>query len=131
MRSDTPAADEAAAKPKGLALSGGPASVYDKGAPQIDPKIFSLGVPVLGICYGLLLMANHLGGRVVFFGRREYDAGVVHIINGSVPFGGLGEHLDEFISNSDELTTVRKGYRIAGTTEGSEFGGVEDRQRKL
>ena len=66
IRFDTRAAEIAALKPKGLILSGGPASVYDKGAPQIDPKIFSLGLPVLGICYGLMLMANHLGGRVVF-----------------------------------------------------------------
>ncbi len=63
VRFDTPAAEIAALKPNGLILSGGPASVYDRGAPQIDPNIFSLGVPVLGICYGLMLMANHLGGR--------------------------------------------------------------------
>jgi carbamoylphosphate synthase small subunit len=52
---DTPAAEIAALKPKGLILSGGPASVYDKDAPQLDPRIFSLGIPVLGICYGLML----------------------------------------------------------------------------
>src|SRR5450432_1762943 len=56
------AAEIAAAKPNGIVLSGGPASVYDKGAPQVDPAIFSLGIPVLGICYGLMLMAHHLGG---------------------------------------------------------------------
>ena len=68
---DTPAAEIAAAKPNGLILSGGPASVYDKAAPQMDPQIFSLGIPVLGICYGLMLMAHDLGGKVVFTGRRE------------------------------------------------------------
>ena len=51
--------------PNGIVLSGGPASVYDKNAPQIDPEIFSLGIPVLGICYGLMQMAHHLGGKVV------------------------------------------------------------------
>src|ERR1044072_6899998 len=76
IRFDTPATEIAALKPNGLILSGGPASVYDKGAPLIDSKIFSLGVPVLGICYGqipvlgicygLMLMAHHLGGNVVF-----------------------------------------------------------------
>ena len=79
IRFDTPAAEVAALNPNGLILSGGPASVYDKGAPQIDSEIFSLGVPVLGICYGLMLMAHHLGGRVVFTGRREYGAGVLHV----------------------------------------------------
>src|ERR671931_1918622 len=90
MRFDTPAADVAALQPKGLILSGGPASVYDKGAPQIDPEVFSLGVPVLGICYGLMLLAHHLGGQVVFTGRREYGAGVLHIAKRSDLFDRLG-----------------------------------------
>jgi GMP synthase (glutamine-hydrolysing) len=131
IRFDTPAAEVAASKPKGLILSGGPASVYDKGAPQIDPKIFSIGVPVLGICYGLMLMANHLGGRVVFSGRREYGAGVLHIKNGSELLGGLGEQLDVWNSHGDEVTTLPKGFRVAGTTEGCDFAAVEDPQRKL
>jgi GMP synthase (glutamine-hydrolysing) len=131
IRFDTPAAEVAASKPKGLILSGGPASVYDKGAPQIDPKIFSLGVPVLGICYGLMLMANHLGGRVVFSGRREYGAGVLHIKNGSELLGGLGGQLDVWNSHGDEVTALPKGFRVAGTTEGCDFAAVEDPQRKL
>jgi GMP synthase (glutamine-hydrolysing) len=131
VRFDTPAAEVAASKPKGLILSGGPASVYDKGAPQIDPKIFSLGVPVLGICYGLMLMANHLGGRVVFSGRREYGAGVLHIKNGSELLGGLGEQLDVWNSHGDEVTALPKGFRVAGTTEACDFAAVEDPQRKL
>src|SRR5256886_7215445 len=131
IRFDPAAADVAASKPKGLILSGGPASVYDKGAPQIDPKIFSLGVPVLGICYGLMLMANHLGGRVVFSGRREYGAGVLHIKNGSELLGDLGEQLDVWNSHGDEVTALPKGFRVAGTTEGCDFAAVEDPQRKL
>jgi GMP synthase (glutamine-hydrolysing) len=131
IRFDTPAVEVAALKPKGLILSGGPASVYDKGAPQIDPGIFSLGVPVLGICYGLMLMAHHLGGRVVFTGRREYGAGVLHIKNGSELLGGLGEQLDVWNSHGDEVTALPKGFRVAGTTEGCDFAAVEDPQRKL
>src|SRR5437667_116319 len=69
----------AALAPNGIILSGGPASVYDKGAPQIDTEIFSLNIPVLGICYGLMLMAHHLGGQVVFTGRREYGPGTLRI----------------------------------------------------
>jgi GMP synthase (glutamine-hydrolysing) len=131
VRFDTPAAEVAASNPKGLILSGGPASVYDKGAPQLDPGIFSLGVPVLGICYGLMLMAHHLGGRVVFTGRREYGAGVLHIKNDSELLGGLGEQLDVWNSHGDEVTALPKGFRIAGTTEGCDFAAVEDPQRKL
>src|ERR1700761_2666972 len=70
-------------KPNGIILSGGPASVYDKGAPQVDPEIFSLGIPVLGICYGLMLLALHLGGQVRFTGRREYGAGTLDITDSS------------------------------------------------
>ncbi len=128
---DTPAAEIAALNPNGLILSGGPASVYDKGAPQIDPNIFSLGVPVLGICYGLMLIAHHLGGRVVFTGRREYGAGVLHVKNGSELLGGLGEQLDVWNSHGDEVTALPQGFRIAGITEGCSFAAVEDPQRKL
>jgi GMP synthase (glutamine-hydrolysing) len=131
IRFDTPAAEVAALKPRGLILSGGPSSVYDKGAPQIDPEIFSLGVPVLGICYGLMLMAHHLGGRVVFTGRREYGAGIMHIRNGSELLGGLGEQLDVWNSHGDEVTALPKGFHVAGTTEGCDFAAVEDRQRNL
>jgi GMP synthase (glutamine-hydrolysing) len=131
IRFDTPAAEIDALKPNGLILSGGPASVYDKGAPQIDPRIFSLGVPVLGICYGLMLMANHLGGRVVFSGRREYGAGVLHVKNGSELLGGLGKQLDVWNSHGDEVTALPKGFRVAGTTEGCDFAAVEDPERKL
>ena len=131
VRFDTPAAEIAAAKPKGIILSGGPASVYDKGAPQMDPKIFSLGIPVLGICYGLMLMAHHLGGQVVFTGRREYGAGMLHIKNGSQLFDGLGNQLDVWNSHGDEVTALPEGFRIVGTTKGCDFAAVEDRQRKL
>jgi GMP synthase (glutamine-hydrolysing) len=131
IRFDTPAAEVAALKPNGLILSGGPASVYDKGAPQIDSEIFSLGVPVLGICYGLMLMAHHLGGRVVFTGRREYGAGVLHVEKGSELLGGLGAQIDVWNSHGDEVTALPKGFRVAGTTEGCNHAAVEDPQRKL
>ena len=131
VRFDTPAAEIATAKPKGLILSGGPASVYDKGAPQMDPEIFSLGIPVLGICYGLMLMAHHLGGEVVLTGRREYGAGMLHIRNGSELFDGLGSQLDVWNSHGDEVTALPKGFRVVGTTEGCDFAAVEDPNRKL
>src|SRR5246500_2569631 len=131
IRFDTPAAEVAAMQSKGLILSGGPASVYDKGAPQVDPEIFSLGVPVLGICYGLMLMAHHLGGEVVFSGRREYGAGMLQITNGSELFDGLGSQLDVWNSHGDEVTKLPKGFRAAARTEGSDFAAVEDSTRKL
>ena len=131
VRFDTPAAEIAKLKPKGLILSGGPASVYDKDAPHLDPEIFSLGIPMLGICYGLMLMAHHLGGQVVFTGRREYGAGTLHIANGSQLLDGLGPQIDVWNSHGDEVTALPKGFRAAGRTESSNFAAVEDPQRKL
>src|SRR6516162_3076720 len=98
-------------QPNGIILSGGPASVYDKGAPRMDPEIFSSGVPILGICYGLMLMAHHLGGKVEFSGRREYGAGVLQVTNGSQLFAGLGSHLDVWNSHGDEVTALPQGFR--------------------
>lgn len=131
IRFDTPAAEIAALQPRGLIFSGGPASVYDKGAPQVDPEIFSLGIPILGICYGLMLMAHHLAGQVVFTGRREYGAGVLHLAEQSELFNGLGNQLDVWNSHGDEVTALPKGFRVVGTTEGCDFAAVEDPQRKL
>src|SRR5437867_12237249 len=65
--------------PAGIILSGGPASVYEPGAPQLDPHIFELGVPVLGICYGHQLMARTLGGEVAATGQREYGSTALHV----------------------------------------------------
>jgi GMP synthase (glutamine-hydrolysing) len=131
IRFDTPAAEVEKLRPNGLILSGGPASVYDKSAPHVDPEIFSLGIPVLGICYGLMLMAHHLGGQVVFTGRREYGAGTLHIANGSQLLDGLGPQIDVWNSHGDEVTALPKGFRAAGRTESSNFAAVEDPQRKL
>jgi GMP synthase (glutamine-hydrolysing) len=121
----------AALAPNGIILSGGPASVYDKGAPQIHPETFSLGIPVLGICYGLMLMAHHLGGKVVFTGRREYGSGTLRITKRSELFDGFGSQLDVWNSHGDEVTALPKGFRVVATTEGCDFAGVEDPQRKL
>src|SRR5256886_3221492 len=128
---DLPATEIKKLNPNGIVLSGGPASVYDKGAPQIDAEIFSLGIPVLGICYGLMQMAHHLGGKVVFSGRREYGAGMLHITNGSELVDGLGNQLDVCNSHGDEVTALPKGFCTAARTEGCDFAAVEDRQRKL
>src|SRR5438309_1827435 len=75
----TPAREVKKLGARGIILSGGPASVYGKGAPQLDPELFRLGLPVLGICYGMQLMGFHLGGKVEHSSRREYGAGMLTI----------------------------------------------------
>lgn len=116
---------------KGIILSGGPASVYDKNAPQVNPEIFSLGLPVLGICYGMQLMAHHLGGAVEFSDRREYGSGMLHVKNGSQLFAGIGEQLDIWNSHGDKVTQLPTGFTAAARTDNSDFAAIEDPQRKL
>jgi GMP synthase (glutamine-hydrolysing) len=131
VRFDIPAEEAALLKPKGIVLSGGPASVYDERAPHPDPKIFSLGIPVLGICYGMQLMAHHLGGQVEFSERREYGAGMLHVSNGSKLFDGIGEQIDIWCSHGDNVTTMPAGFRSAAHTENAPFAAMEDPVRKL
>jgi GMP synthase (glutamine-hydrolysing) len=76
-------------------------------------------------------MAHHLGGQVVFTGRREYGAGMLHIKNGSELFDGLGKQLDVWNSHGDEVTALPKDFRVVGTTDGCDFAAVEDPERKL
>ncbi len=131
VRCDITAAEVEDMTPKGIILSGGPASVYEKSAPQIDRQIFSLGIPVLGICYGMQLMARHLGGEVEFSGRREYGAGLLQIDKLTPLFDGLGEHLDIWNSHGDKLTALPEGFRAVAHTENSPFAAVEDPKRRL
>jgi len=130
-RFDISASEIAKLKADGIILSGGPASVYDKGAPHVDPQIFSLGIPVLGICYGMQLMAHHLGGQVEFSARREYGPGILHVTNGSPLFDGIGDQLDIWNSHGDKVTALPTGFRAAARTESSKFAAIEDPKREL
>ena len=131
VRFDLSAAEIAKLKANGIILSGGPASVYDKGAPQVDPQIFSLGIPVLGICYGMQLMAHHLGGQVEFSARREYGPGILHVTNSSLLFDGIGDQLDIWNSHGDKVAALPAGFRAAARTENSKFAAIEDPKREL
>ncbi|MGH8093147.1 MAG: glutamine-hydrolyzing GMP synthase [Chthoniobacterales bacterium] len=131
VRCDITAAEVEGMAPKGIMLSGGPASVYEKSAPQIDLQIFSLGIPVLGICYGMQLMARHLGGEVEFSGRREYGAGLLTIAENTPLFEGLGEHMDIWNSHGDKLTALPECFRAIAHTENSPFAAIEDPKRRL
>ncbi|PYK92716.1 MAG: GMP synthase (glutamine-hydrolyzing) [Verrucomicrobia bacterium] len=131
VRFDISAADVKKMKPNGIILSGGPASVYDQDAPHVDPQIFSLGIPLLGICYGMQLMAHHLGGQVEFSARREYGAAVLHVMNGSKLFEGLGPQLDIWNSHGDKVTALPAGFHAAARTENSPFAAIENSERNL
>jgi GMP synthase (glutamine-hydrolysing) len=101
-----------ALKPKGLILSGGPASVYEPGAPQLPDWIWDSGLPVLGICYGMQLIANGLGGRVAPADRREYGPAELEIIGESPLFAGLPGHLDVWMSHGDHVDALPEGFDL-------------------
>ena len=127
---DITAGELAKLAPRGLILSGGPASVYGKNAPHPDPAIFELGVPVLGICYGMQLMAHHLGGKVEPSDRREYGPGHLHFVRPSPLFAGLGESIDIWNSHGDRLTRLPRGFRSVAKTDNSPYAAIEHRGKK-
>ena len=116
---------------KGIILSGGPASVYARKAPHPDPAIFDLGIPILGICYGMQLMAHHLGGRVAPGGKREYGHGVLQRASGCALFSGLPRTLKVWNSHGDKLTRFPKGFRSVARTENSEYAAIEHHAKRL
>jgi GMP synthase (glutamine-hydrolysing) len=132
LRYDTPARELAKLKPRGLILSGGPASVYANGAPLPDRKIFRLGVPVLGICYGVQLFAQFLGGRVEKGRKREYGKGTLTVKDSSCAlFAHLPGKLQVWNSHGDKLTKLPRDFKPVAVTENSEYAAIENRARKF
>ena len=132
VKYDTPAAELAGMGAKGIILSGGPASVYAKTAPQPDPALFGLGLPVLGICYGLQLMGYHLGGKVEPGERREYGPGTLEVEAADCPlFQGLIAKLDIWNSHGDKLQALPEGFRAVARSENSPFAVIEHPVKRL
>ena len=127
----TKAAVLRASRPKGIILSGGPASVYAKGAPKVDKAIYDLGIPILGICYGMQLVSRDLGGNVERSERREYGAGRLKVDRRSDLFHGLPAELEVWNSHGDKVTKMPKGFRALGTTENSPHAVIGDTKREI
>jgi GMP synthase (glutamine-hydrolysing) len=128
----TSAAEIAAMKPSGLILSGGPSSVYEAKAPLPDKALFALGLPVLGICFGLQLFAQFLGGRVEKGLKREYGKGTLMVKDPSCAlFARLPEQLQVWNSHGDKLTKIPRGFKPVAVTENSEFAAIENRAKKF
>lgn len=102
--------------PKGIIFTGGPASVYQENAPKCDSKIFELGIPILGICYGMQLMTHVLGGKVNRADKREYGTTNVKINNSSKLFTGLGDSNDCLMSHTDFVEKLPVGFENIGST---------------
>ena len=116
--------------PAAIVLSGGPASVYAEGAPQLDPALFDLGVPVFGICYGFQAMAQALGGTVARTGTSEYGRTELKVAGGEL-HSGLPETQPVWMSHGDAVTSAPQGFEVVATTAGAPVAAFENRAREL
>jgi GMP synthase (glutamine-hydrolysing) len=128
---DVPASRLRELAPRGIVLSGGPASVYADRAPAVDPAALSMGVPVLGICYGQQLLAQNLGGRVGSGSVREYGPAQLHRVASSPLLDGLEPEETVWMSHGDEVDSLPPGFRVLATTEDCPHAAIEDPARQL
>jgi GMP synthase (glutamine-hydrolysing) len=117
--------------PKGIIFSGGPSSVYEKNAPDCDLEIFHSQIPVLGICYGMQLMAQSLGGKVVPSQRREYGKAELFVDSPELLLEGIHSPNIVWMSHGDKVTEVVNGFKILGHTSNTAIAAMGDAQRKL
>jgi GMP synthase (glutamine-hydrolysing) len=116
--------------PAGIVLSGGPSSVYDAGAPKCDPNVLSLGVPVLGICYGLQWIAHTLGGEVSRAGKREYGRMTLDVADTTGLLAGFPKTLNTWNNHGDHVLQLPKGFRCTGRTDNA-ISAAEDSDRRI
>ncbi len=128
---DTPVEEIVAMKPSAIILSGGPRSVYDKNALTIDKKIFELGVPVLGICYGMQLMAHLLDGKVESSDTREYGRAEAEFDINSPLFKGVKSPSMVWMSHGDKVIKVPEGFEIIASTEDTEVAAMGNFEKRL
>jgi GMP synthase (glutamine-hydrolysing) len=120
-----------ALKPSGIILSGGPDSVCREGSPSVPPELFECGVPILGICYGLQLIAQNLQGRVVPGGdRREFGKAMVDILEADTLFAGLAERFQAWMSHGDRVDKLPPGFKILAQSGGI-IAAAADEKRKI
>lgn len=129
MRHDTTADALRVNPPKGLVLSGGPASVLTAGAPDCDPNLFALGIPVLGICYGMQLMAHRLDGTVQPGNHREYGRAVISITSPAGLFQDVPTELPVWMSHGDQVDTLPSGFQTLARTPSCPHTAIADIER--
>ena len=128
---DMPLDEIKARKPSGLILSGGPSSVYEEGAPGCDPGLFELGIPVLGICYGMQLMAGSLDGRVEKTGAKEYGKTALTVLEEGVLLDELPLEQTVWMSHGDSVTQAPSGFKVTAGTASSPVAAMESEKRGL
>ena len=126
---DLPVSEIAALDPIGIILSGGPASIYEPGAPDVDPELFELRVPVLGICYGMQAMAKALGGTVSNTGIGEFGKTPVRLVGGALLFGEMPTEQSCWMSHRDSVVAAPPGFEVTASTDTTPIAAMEDRER--
>src|SRR6056297_2676984 len=121
IRFDTPAEALKARAPKGIILSGGPCSVPDDDSPKCDPALFDLGIPILGICYGMQLAAQTLGGNVHPGLKREYGKAMIQLTGESPLFQGLDPDLQVWMSHGDKVEEMPEGFESVAESDNCPF----------
>ncbi len=117
--------------PRGIVLSGGPDSVYAEGAPRCDPGVFALGVPVLGVCYGMQLMGHLLGGDVRPVGSREFGPASLEVKDGSAVLRGVSSPTPVWMSHGDSILQPPPGFSVMAATTNTPIAAMEDAGRRL
>jgi len=120
-----------ALEPEGIILSGGPASIYSKGAPRVDLGIFKLGIPILGICYGLQYMVDSLSGKVIGSQKREYGFAELNVKKSKGIFSGVEKKTQCWMSHGDSIGTLPAGFSITASTSNTPVAAAEDVQRNF
>ena len=127
----TTAAQIASRRPVGIILSGGPSSVSDAGAPHVDAGIFALGVPTLGICYGMQLMTYMLGGVVSPAASREYGHAVIHLSQTARLFNEMPESVKAWASHGDYVASAPPGFQVTATSENAPVAAMQNLESQL
>ena len=117
--------------PEGIILSGGPSSIYEKNSPRADKAIFSLGIPVLGICYGMQFMVDALGGNVKKSRKREYGFAELQISDAGDLLSDVPQRCQVWMSHGDSITAVPKGFKITASTDNTPIAAAADRNKRF
>ena len=117
--------------PKGIIFSGGPASVYEPNAPRPDERVFDLGLPILGICYGLQLITDHFGGKVDKAERHEYGRAELEILNHEDLFKDIPNHIHVWMSHGDRVLKLPEGFEPIARTYNAPFAAIRNKEKKI
>ncbi len=118
-------------KPEGIILSGGPASIYEKKSPKVNKGVFNLGLPILGICYGMQFMVDALGGKVQKSQKREYGFAELKVKSSRHLFKSVGKTAQCWMSHGDSITELPAGFKVTGTTDNTPIAAAVNLKKKF